>query len=126
MVLAIILVGILFVCVVVLFLGSSSLFRKIEASYKRFLEDKENYSDTELKELRSQLTQALDELNQTIPNREQFIESNFDPQFSEYAGEVPLARQSLVRDKQLQAEFKDMLQEVEREIARREHSRKYK
>ena len=110
---------------IVAFSGPSFLFRRIEKSYKKFLNDKENFSDENLQQLRIELEDALDELDFMIDNQSKFIASNSN-EYSEYENDAFKSQESLAQREQTKTKFEKMLQGVSREIARREHAHKYK
>ena len=111
---------------IVIAFGPSFLFRKIENSYKRFLVNKENFSDDALRDLQSDLDRAIYIVCIWMINQKQFIEHNYNSEFSEYADAVPGAQDDLTKNEAQEAKFQRMLQEVNRELIRREHSLKYK
>lgn len=110
---------------IVAFSGPSFLFHRIEKSYKKFLKDKENFSENNLQKLRVDLDEALAELGFMIDTQRGFIASNSN-EYSEYENEIPQAKISLAQHEQMEARFENMQQEVNREITRREHAHKYK
>ena len=111
-------------CIVV-FSGPSILFYQIEKAYQKFLNDKENFSDDALHELQADLDRALDQVGFMMSNQKNFISGNSN-EYSEYATETLKAKTSLDKNKEREARFEGMMQEVNREITRREHAHKYK
>ena len=124
----ILLLGLIILISYVLFklFGPNLLFRRIDARYDVFNINHDVFTEKQLLDFKKDLEHALYQLSYTISNREHFIESNSDPEFSEFAADVPAVQESVRKDKQREQKYRTMLSEVNREILRREHSRKYK
>ena len=115
----IILVGSLFVCWVYLSLG-----KRINRRYTEFEKNRSEFSEVEIENLKADVCYVLSKLDFKIDNQEHFI-NNTHPE-SDYADGIEKAKQFLAENKSQRLRYKKMLEELDRELKRREHSRKYK